>query len=66
MNIINHLHALELRLSNERNRLNNAKTENERNLRNVWVKQIEKEIANEIKFDQITIDDLANELKDFC
>lgn len=42
-----HLNALNLRLSNERQRLANAKTAQERELRQVWVKQIEKEIADE-------------------
>ncbi len=42
-----HLSALNLRLSNERNYLAKAKTENEKALRKVWIAQIEKEIAFE-------------------
>ncbi|MEL7086847.1 MAG: hypothetical protein AAGL98_00145 [Planctomycetota bacterium] len=42
-----HLNALQLRLSNERVRLTNAKTGQERAMRAVWVAQIEKEIASE-------------------
>lgn len=45
-----HLEALQLRLSHERNRLNNAKSPAERELRSVWVAGIEKEIAHEIAF----------------
>ena len=42
-----HLNALQLRLSNERVRLANARTNAERDLRQVWVAQIEREIARE-------------------
>lgn len=42
-----HMDALQLRLSNERIRLNNAKSDKERELRKVWVRQIEDEIALE-------------------
>jgi hypothetical protein len=45
-----HLKALRLRLSHERVRLANARTEQERALRTVWVKGIEKEIAGELVF----------------
>lgn len=45
-----HLDSLELRLSHERIRLANAKTESERHLREVWVAQITKEIADELAF----------------
>lgn len=45
-----HLNALQVRLSNERNRLTKAKTKNERELREVWVAQLEKEVAREIEF----------------
>lgn len=44
---MSHLNALQVRLSNERVRLANAKTEAERELRRVWVAGIEKEIAVE-------------------
>jgi len=45
-----HLETLQLRLSNERIRLERATTDQERELRKVWVSQIEKEIADEKKF----------------
>lgn len=45
-----HLHYLELRLSNERSRLADAKSDGERELRQVWVSQLEREIAKEIEF----------------
>jgi hypothetical protein len=45
-----HLAVLELRLSHERAALGNAKSDKERALRSVWVRQIEKEITEEIKF----------------
>ena len=45
-----HLNALELRLSHERNYLAQAKTDGERALRKVWITQIEKEIVGELKF----------------
>lgn len=44
-----HLGALLLKLSHERERLNRAKSEKERELRSVWVQQAEKEIAGELK-----------------
>jgi len=44
-----HLNALNLRLSNERGYLAAAKTEGERQLRTVWIAQIEKEIARELQ-----------------
>ena len=53
-----HLDALELRLSNERVYLSAAKTENERNLRRVWITQIEKEIESEKKFLLLTEEEL--------
>ena len=51
---MNHLDTLQLRLSNERVRLQNATTDKERNLRRVWVAQIEKEIAAERGFEEPT------------
>ena len=45
-----HLDYLELRLSNERSRLADAKSDGERELRQVWVSQLEREIAREIEF----------------
>ena len=47
---MSHIDALQLRLSNERMALANAKSEGEKELRKVWVAQIEKEIAGEKKF----------------
>ena len=51
-----HLDALNLRLSHERGYLSEAKTKPERELRKVWIAQIEKEIENEKKFLGITND----------
>jgi hypothetical protein len=50
---------LRLRLSNERSRLVYAKSQGARDLRGVWVAQIEKEIAAESSFspDQCTLTD---------
>ncbi len=45
-----HLNALEERLVRERARLYNSKTPCERELRQVWVDGVEKEIASERKF----------------
>lgn len=47
-----HLDALNLRLSNERCYLVKAKTTMEKELRKVWISQIEKEIAHEKNFVQ--------------
>lgn len=47
--VTSHLNALQLRLSNERIRLANARNEAERKLRIVWIAQIEKEISAEPK-----------------
>ena len=44
-----HLDCLELRLSHERERLALAKSQQEREMRTVWVQGIEKEIAHERK-----------------
>lgn len=54
-----HLDALQLRLSHERDRLARAKTEQEREMRRVWVAQIEKEIGLER---DMTDDELLAEL----
>ena len=45
-----HLYYLELQLSNERSRLADAKSGGERELRKVWLSQLEREIASEIEF----------------
>jgi hypothetical protein len=65
-----HLNALNLRLSNERARLAAAKTEGERQLRAVWVNQIEIEISREKEFTadleaalEMTDDELLAELR---
>ena len=42
-----HLNALNLNLFNERRRLSSAKTDAERNMRSVWVGQLENEIKQE-------------------
>lgn len=57
-----HLNALQLRLSNERNYLANAKTTAERDLRKVWISQIEKEIGHEEPEVEMTDDELLAEL----
>lgn len=58
-----HLDALNLRLSNERIRIANAKSEGEIELRKVWIAQLEKEVAGEEKFaDEISDEDLLAEL----
>ena len=54
---MSHLSALELRLSRERNRLASARTSPERELRMVWIAQIEREIARERVFLGGTHDD---------
>lgn len=43
-----HLNALQVRLSHERGYLAAAKSKNEREIRKVWIAQIEKEIAHEM------------------
>ena len=58
-----HLNALNVALSNERSRLANAKTDGERQLRTVWVKQLEKEVAHEeVNFPDMSDDELLAEL----
>ena len=67
---MDHLSALEFRLHNERMRLNNSKTDQEREIRQVWVDGIEKEIAAEYAFlgkdqpiyPEMTIDEIFSEL----
>lgn len=66
----NHLDSLNLRLSHERTYLAEAKTDKEKEIRKVWIMQIEKEIEREKQFlgiekvetDHISDDDLLNEL----
>lgn len=70
MSNTSHLDALNVRLSHERSRLDNAKTEQEKETRKVWVAQIEKEIAVEkerlnvkdVEVNRISDDDLLKEL----
>ena len=57
-----HLNALHLRLSHERGYLAAAKTEKEREMRRVWIAQIEKEIADEQRF--LGIETTAVEMSD--
>lgn len=65
-----HLSYLELGLHNERTRLAAAKSEGERNMRQAWVSQLEREVAAERAFlglsDQpvmdVSDDDLLAEL----
>lgn len=57
-----HIDALRLRLSNERARLAAAKTQGERDMRAVWVAQIERELAAEPKLDDIDDDELMRQL----
>jgi len=63
---MDHLSALQLRLSNERIRLSQATNKGEVELRTVWVKQLEKEIEGELQFlDQhntLSADELLKEL----
>lgn len=65
-----HLDALELRLSHERERLTHAGSDSERALRAVWIAQIEREIAGELVFlgnspvdSTLSLDDLMKELE---
>lgn len=47
---LDHYFSLYHRLDNEKERLENAKTVNEKALRSVWVSQLEKEIQKEMEF----------------
>lgn len=47
---LSHLHALELGLFIEKKLLKTAKSNKERELREVWIQQTEKEIAGELEF----------------
>jgi hypothetical protein len=53
---MNHLDALELRLSHERERLAASRTAGERALRTAWAEQIEREIAGERAFLGLAVD----------
>jgi len=58
-----HLTALETRLHNENGYLAAAKSDGERELRKVWIAQIEREIARERQFLGLG-EDVATELTD--
>ena len=62
-----HLNSLEIRLSNERNRHHMAATKKEKELRSVWIKQIESEIEREKGFvgaqeNEMSDDELLSEI----
>jgi hypothetical protein len=63
---MDHLSALQLRLSNERIRLSQATNKGEIELRTVWAKQLEKEVDGEYKFlnkdNAMSDDELLKEL----
>jgi hypothetical protein len=63
---MDHLSALQLRLSNERIRLSQTTNKAEIELRTVWVKQLEKEVDGEYKFlnkdNAMSDDELLKEL----
>lgn len=50
MRDLTHLDAIRARLERERERLANAATEGERAMRAVWVREAEKELADELQF----------------
>lgn len=57
-----HLETLRLHLSNEKSRLSNATHKAEIAMRQIWISQLEKEIAGELKF--LGISDDLPELSD--
>ncbi len=52
-----HLAALHTGLAHEKGRLSKAKTDSERAIRTVWVKQLEREVADEYTFLGMAQDD---------
>lgn len=50
MQELTHLHSLYARLENEKERFSTAKTAQEKELRSVWISQLEKEIDCELEF----------------
>jgi len=73
MSNLAHLIALQTRLSNEKQHIVSAATKAEKELRTVWIAQIEKEIQGEedflglpefLEFDDLTDDELLAELFD--
>ena len=61
---MSHLNALRLGLSHERERLRCAKSLKEKELRQVWVAQREREIAAELKFLGITENEADSQMND--
>lgn len=64
-NEMKHIDALKFRLHIEKTCLSLAKSKKEKELRKVWIAQIEKEIASESQFvecKEMTVDELAAEL----
>lgn len=59
-----HLFALQARLSSERARFLEAKTDGDRNLRAVWISQVEREIYFEYQFLGIQPDQPPADLTD--
>ena len=57
MTDLTHINALRLRLSHEAAYLANAKTQRERDLRTVWMAQIQREIEAELVFLGLADDD---------
>lgn len=68
MTDLTHLNALYTRLSNEKSRLAEAKTDQERRLRTVWVQQIQREIYSEYQFlgiqNEVNPDEVEMDLSD--
>lgn len=61
---LTHLNALNLRRSHETQRMADAKSQNERELRSVWLAQIEEEIAQERAFLGLSDDAAYEEISD--
>lgn len=59
-----HLVALQERLARERGRLAHAKTSAEKEQRQVWVAQMERELEGELKFLGLSSDATPTELDD--
>lgn len=61
---LSHLHALELRLSNEQQRLTESSIPDEVRIRMVWINQIKKEIEAEKTFLGLTSIDMLQNMSD--
>lgn len=59
-----HLTALHFRLTNEKHRLEIATTNTEKEIRRVWIAQIEKEIEKELDFLGMTANNELPEMTD--